>query len=313
MTRRAFRFGLGVSGNTGRPEFVERIRRAEASGFSVITGADHIGSHTAAVLPMLTVAAETAPQIRISPMVIANDYRHPVMLAKEAATMDILSEGRFELGIGTGWIRSHYEAAGIPYDSARTRVDRLEESIHVIKGCWSGEPFTSHGEHYDIEGVTCPKPTQQPNPPILVAGSGPRMLRLAGRAADIVGISPLTPGSRTFDGFGSDLATSGDRIAAQVEWIHHGAGARSDAIEMSVMAHHVEVTDDVETAMEALAAETGTSPEEVDRSPHVYMGSVEAIAEEILRNREDYGISYIVFPGKDLEAVAPVVGRLAGK
>ena len=152
MAQTAFRFGLDIGENTSRNVLVDMVRRAEASGFSVVTGPDHIGSRLAAVLPMLVVAAEVSPTIRISPMVLANDHRHPVMLAKDTATMDILSGGRFELGIGTGWIKHQYVAAGIPYDSARIRVDRFEEAIHVIKGCWSGAPFTFEGDHQQKRG-----------------------------------------------------------------------------------------------------------------------------------------------------------------
>ena len=141
--------------------------------------------------------------------------------------MDILSGGWFELGIGTGWIEHQYAAAGIPYDPSRIRVDRFEEAFHVIKGCWSGEPFTFEGDHYQTKAVTCPRPYQQPHPPILVAGAGPRMLNIAGREADIVSLAPLTPGSSTFERFGSDLASSGDRVAAQIDWIRQGAGPDS--------------------------------------------------------------------------------------
>jgi len=279
VVRRRFRFGLDVGDNIGRHEFVEIVRRAEASGFDVVTGSDHVGSRLAAVLPMLTVAAEVSPSIRVSPMVLANDFRHPVVLAKDTATMDILSGGRFELGIGTGWIRDQYEASGVTYESARIRVDRFEEAIAVIKGCWSGEPFSFDGHHYRVSEVTCPRPIQQPHPPILIAGSGPRMLRIAGREADIVSISPGTPGSSTFEKFGSDLASSGDRLAAQVDWIRQGAGPRFDEIELSVSAHHVDVTDDMDQKTQAFAIQNQTPLDTVIQSPHVLIGAGSAIVE----------------------------------
>ena len=311
MTDTAFRFALDIGDNTSRDVFVNLVRRAEASGFSVVAGPDHIGSRLAAVLPMLAVAAEVSPTIRISPMVLANDFRHPVVLAKDTATMDILSSGRFELGIGTGWIEHQYAAAGISYDPARTRVDRFEEAIHIIKGCWSGEPFTYDGAQYQVEDVTCPRPFQQPHPPILIAGAGPRMLNIAGREADIVSVAPLTHGSSTFERFGSDLATSGDRIAAQIEWIRQGAGPRFDDIELSVFAHHVAMTNTPQVAIEEFAAETGSTLDEVEQSPHVLIGPPEAIVETLLHRRETLGISYIVFDAADLDAVTPVVAQLA--
>ena len=172
---------------------MDLVRRADSSGFSVVTGPDHVGSRLAAVLPMLSVAAAVSPRIRVSPMVLANDFRHPVVLAKDTATIDILSEGRFELGIGTGWIKAQYQAAGVRYEPARIRVDQFEELITVIKGCWSGEPFSFARDHYHVKDVTCPRPLQQPHPPILIAGAGPRMLKIAGQEADIVSIAPATP------------------------------------------------------------------------------------------------------------------------
>jgi len=307
---RPFRFGLSVGGTSGRDDFVATVKSAEASGFDVITSADHIGCRLA-VLPMLAVAAEIS-SLRISPMVMANDYRHPVLLAKDAATIDVLSDGRFELGIGTGWIEEQYNAAGIRYDPPRTRVDRFEEAIAVIKGCWSGQPFSFNGEHYQLDQVTCPRPIQRPHPPLLIAGAGRRMLRLAGQAADIVGIAPLTKGMAGFDEFGAAIATSGDRINAQLEWISQTAGERFDEIELSVMAHHVEVTADIDEAVARFAAETRTTQEQVRDSPHLLIGLVESLVETLLDHRERYGISYIVFLGDDLETVRPVVEQLAG-
>lgn len=310
---RRFRFGLDVGDNSGRNEFVELVRRADSSGFSVVTGPDHVGSRLAAVLPMLAVATEVSSRIRVSPMVLANDFRHPAVLAKDTATMDILSEGRFELAIGTGWIKHQYEAAGVQYDPPGTRVDRLEEAIAVIKGCWSGEPFSFEGDHYQVSGITCPRPFQRPHPPVLIAGGGPRMLKIAGREADIISIAPLTPGSSTFDRFGHDLTKSGDRVAGQLDWIRQGAGPRFDDIELSVVAHHVAVTENAEQARQELAAETETSHDDVASSPHVLIGPTSAMVESLLERRERHGISYMVFDSADLDAIEPVVAKLAGQ
>ena len=306
-----FRFGLSVGGTTGRDDFVATVRKAEASGFDVICSADHI-SRRFGVLPMLATAAEIST-LRISPMVIANDYRHPVLLAKETATIDVLSGGRFELGIGTGWIEDQYNAAGIPYDPPRVRVDRFEEALTVIKGCWTGEPFTFKGEHYRVEQVTCPSPIQRPYPPLLIAGAGRRMLRLAGQQANIVSIAPLTKGISGFDEFDAAVATSGDRIDAQLGWIQETAQDRFIDIELSVMAHHVEVTPDFDETVARIASETDTTEEQVLHSPHMLIGPVERIIETLLNNRERFGISYIVFLGADLEAIGPVVEHLSNR
>lgn len=250
--------------------------------------------------------------MRVSPMVLANDYRHPVIVARDSATLDILSEGRFELGIGTGWIKAHYDSAGISYDPPKTRVDRFEEAIAVIKGCWSGEPFTFTGSHYRTEAITCPRPHQQPGPPLLIAGAGRRMLRLAGREANIVDISPLGRVAVGFEHFHTALATAGTRIADQIGWIREGAGNRFDELEISVMAHHVEITDDVNALATELANSWGSTPDEVLKSPHIFIGSVTRIVELLIERRERYGVSYVVFSSTDLEAVEPIVGHLAG-
>jgi probable F420-dependent oxidoreductase len=313
MTLRRFRFGLDVGDNFGRDEFVSLVRRADSSGFSTVTGPDHIGSRLAAVLPMLSVAAEVSSRLRISPMVLANDFRHPVVLAKDSATMDILSEGRFELAIGTGWIKPQFDAAGIRYDPPSKRVDRFEEAIVVIKGCWSGQPFSFEGNHYHVTEITCPRPFQRPHPPILIAGGGPRMLKIAGREANIVSLAPVTPGSSAFDNFGRDLTNSGSRVASQIDWIRQGAGPRFDDIELSVFAHHVAVTENAEHEREELGAKTGTTPDEIANSPHMLIGPVSSIVETLLERRERHGISYVVFDSADLDTIEPVIDRLEGQ
>ncbi len=312
MSAKPFRFGLSVGASVGRDDFVAAVRRAEDCGFDVIVAPDHIGSRLA-VLPMLAAAAEVSRSLRVSPMVMANDYRHPVILAKDAATIDVLSGGRSELGIGTGWIQEQYKTAGISYEPARSRVDRFEEAIAVIKGSWSGEPFTFHGDHYQVEALTCPRPMQRPYPPLLIAGSGPRMLRIAGREGDIVSISPLSRGSTGFGTFARDIATSGDRITAQLGWIRQGAGQRFDTIELNVMAHHVVVAPDRDAAAAEVAAEVGVAPSEVLASPHMLIGPVEQLVETLLDRRERYGISYIAFGYTDLDGIQPVVEQLANR
>lgn len=310
MAPRRFRFGISFGGTPTRTELVASIRRAEASGFDVVSSADHISSRLA-VMPLLSAAAEVSA-MRVSPMVIANDYRHPVILARDAATLDIVCEGRLEMGIGTGWIEEQYRAAGIPYHDPKTRVDRFEESIAVIKGCWSGEPFTFSGDHYRVAGVECPRPAQRPHPPLLIAGSGRRMLGIAGREADIVGISPLTGGASGFEQMGHAMATSGERIEKQLKWIQEGAGARFEELELSVMVHHLEVTDDPHAVAARRGEQWDATTEQILRSPHVLIGSVDRIGDTLLERRERYGISYVVFLGGDLSAVEPIVARLGG-
>lgn len=309
MTR-PFRFGISFGGAPTRAELVASLQRAEAAGFTVVATADHI-SDRHAVIPFLATAAQLSP-LRVSPFVLANDYRHPVVVARDAATVDILSDGRLELGIGTGWILDQYDAGGFVRSDPATTVDRFEEAIAVVKGCWSGQPFTMEGRHYRVERVTCPRPVQQPRPPLLIAGSRRRLLGIAGREADIVSISPLRRGDATLEDLGSAMGTSGERIEQQVEWVRAGAGERFAAIELNVMAHHVDVTADLDGAVRGLAAAVGSTPESVLASPHVLVGAWERIVETLLERRQRLGISYVMFRSVDLDQVEPIVTRLAG-
>jgi probable F420-dependent oxidoreductase len=309
MTHRSFRFGLTVGGAPSRSDLVTLVRRAEASGFDVLATADHL-TNRHAVFPFLATVAQIS-SLRLGSLVVANDYRHPVVTARDAATIDILSEGRFELGIGTGWIRDQYASSGLPYDDPRTRVDRLEEAVQIIKGCWSGDPYTFTGHHYRVEGVTSPRPAQQPHPPLLLAGSGKRVLSIAARHGDIVGISPLGRGVSSLDDLEPGIATSGDRIGQQLEWVKSAAGSRFDSLELNVVVHHVEVTDDRDGALSRLAV-WGATPHAIGASPHVLIGGAGEIAELLLERRERYGITYVVFPSATLDAIEPVVMGLAG-
>jgi probable F420-dependent oxidoreductase len=310
MGHHPFRFGISFGGITGRTELVTAIHRAEAAGFEVACTADHISSRLS-VMPLLSLATE-ASAMRVSPMVIANDYRHPVVVARDGASLDILSEGRFELGIGTGWIKEQYDSVGLAYDPPSVRVARLEEALQVILGCWSGEPFTFTGTHYQVEDVTCPRPVQQPRPPILIAGSGRRMLTLAGRVADMVSISAVGGANTGFADFDRALGGSGSRIEEQLDWVKAGAGQRFDDVVISVYAHHLQLGDDIERAADELAATWGTTPEQILASPHVLLGATGEIIETLQERRERYGISYVVFQGTDLGDAEPVVSALAG-
>jgi len=307
---RPFRFALTIGDSRDRASFIDTVRRAEDAGFDVLAGVDHIGPPLG-VMPMLAMAAEIS-RLRVSSMVVANDYRHPVLLAKDAATIDVLSDGRFELGIGTGWIKAQYMSAGIPYDSPGVRVDRLEEAIAIIKGCWRDQDFNFRGEHYKVDLIEDrPRPMQEPHPPLLIAGAGPRMLRLAGREADIVGIT-LTYGHAGFDTFGPAIATSGDRIADQLSYVREGAGDRFSAIELSVMVHQLVAASDADRAAQTIADSSGATKGQVLGSPHLLVGPPERMIDTLVARRERLGLSYVVFRGAHLKYVAPLVSRLAG-
>lgn len=306
---RRFRFGLLLGKITDRAAWLETLRQAEDSGFDILLQGDHLGPG-AAPMPALAMAAE-ATSLRVGSLVLANDYRHPAIVAKDAATIDLLSGGRFELGIGAGWIEDHYRSAGIPFDPPVTRVSRLEEAIQVIKGYWSGAPFEFKGDHYTVAMTGRPRPAQQPHPPLLIAGSGPRLLRLAGRHADIVGIT-ATVGQSGFAGFGTALVEAGRRIDSQLRWIREGANVRFGQLELNVLVHQVTLTDDVSAGAELIAEEYGGRPESVLDSPHVLLGTEAEMRDTLIERRERYGVSYIVFPPYAVTAVGGIVSQLAG-
>ncbi len=187
-TQRPFRFGvIGVSARS-REEWAEKARKAEALGFSTLLMWDHFNDQLAP-LPALLAAADATTTLRLAPCVLSNDYRHPVVLAKEAATIDVLSGGRFELGLGAGWNRDEYQRAGLPFDPPAVRVQRLEESIQVIKGLFADAPLTFHGQHYTIAGLHGhPRPLQQPHPPLMIGGARRRMLAAGGARGQYRGV-----------------------------------------------------------------------------------------------------------------------------
>lgn len=243
-----------------------------------------------------------------------NDYRHPVVLAKEAATVDLLSGGRLELGLGAGWLRTEYARAGIAFDPPGVRLERLAEALHVLKGLFADGPLTFAGEHYTIDGLDgFPKPAQRPRPPLLIGAGSRRMLRLAGREADIVSI--LGSSTRT----GTLLDDPAERLAEalkqKIAWVREGAGDRFDDVELSTVIG-VTLTDDPRREAEALIRQRGwtaVAPDQVLDMPSLAIGSIDRIADTLEARRELFGLSYYVVSDAALDTFAPVVARLRGR
>jgi probable F420-dependent oxidoreductase len=306
---RALRFGVQLSGGTGT-DWLGQVRQAEELGYSSVFVPDHFGDQLAPI-PALTAAAAATTDLRVGSLVFDNDYRHPVVLAKEIASLDVLSGGRVEFGLGAGWMNSDYDQSGIPHDRAGVRIDRLEEAITVIKGLFAQGPTSFTGDHYTVTGLDgLPKPVQQPHPPFLIGGGAPRVLRLAGREADIVGVNPAIRSGNVDEDAGRDMAPGiTDR---KLEWVREGAGDRFDDIELNMLVFAVIVTDDRDDLVAKLAPRFGLSTEELADSPHVWIGTTAQIADDLRRWRDRWGVSYWVVQGPALEAVAPVVAELAG-
>jgi len=307
---RPFRFGLQASSPPAGGTWPALARRVEDLGYDVLTVADHLDDQLA-VVPAIQAAADATTTLRVGALVVCNDYRHPVVAAKELATIDVLSGGRLEAGLGAGWMTSDYGQAGIALDPPGVRVDRMEEALDVLEALWSEGPATVIGAHYRVSALDGrPKPVQRPRPPLLVGGGGRRVLGMAARRADIVGINVnLAKGVIDADA-GPD--GSAERSDEKLGWVRAAAGDRFESLEIQVRVHVVLVTDDRPGVAEALAPGLGLSPERALASPHGLVGSVEEIADDLLARRERWGMSYITVGLDAVDAMAPVVQRLRG-
>ena len=306
-----FRFGVQASAAPDRRSWVATARRAEDLGFATLTVADHLDDQLATT-PALMAAADATTTLRIGALVWCNDNHHPVVLAKEAATLDLLSEGRLELGLGAGWQASDYEQAGIPLDRPGVRIARLGEAVHIVKALLAQDaPVHLEGEHYQVRGmVGTPRPVQRPHPPLLLGGGGRRMLTLAAREADIVALN-IDLRSGRIDHTAGPTATD-DATDEKLGWIRDAAGDRFAHLELQTRIHLAAVTDDRRGLAEAVAPALGLTPEQAMASPHALAGTVEEIVEQCLARRERWGISYIGISADAMDAMAPVVARLAG-
>ena len=298
---RKFRFGVS---NHGRAplDWHRFARSAEDLGYSTLVISDHFGMHQIAPLPALVAAAGVTSNLRLAAIVLNNDFRHPAVMAKEAATVDVLTGGRFELGLGAGWETSDYTSSGLVFGAPAERLARLTETVQICKALFTGNTVTFHGEHYRIDGLAgFPTPLQKPHPPIMIGGRQRRLLSFAAREADIVGVS-LVDGQ-------NPRAGMPPRISQKIEWIKQAAGPRFADIELQVNAPDIVVTDHPRTALEEIAARRHSSVEEALESPAVLVGSVEGIVERLHALREQYGLSYFVFPARSAESAAGVVAR----
>ena len=307
-----FRFGMNVRHAASRAEWVDKARKVEDLGYSSLTLPDHLADMLAPI-PAVVSAAEATKRLRVGTNVLNNDLRHPVLVAREAATVDLLTDGRLDLGLGAGHMQSEYDQAGLRFDPGATRVERLGEAVTVIKSLLRGEQVTFVGRHYRVTGHAIhPLPVQRPHPPILIGGNGRRILTLAAKEADIVGLSGIT-----FRAGGKEPDLSAWKTAAvdeRVRLVREAAGDRYDRLELSALVQRVIVTDNPRQAAEELAKRwPQLSAEEILESPYALIGTVDHLVEELQRRRERWGISYYVTFEPYMDAFAPVVARLTGR
>jgi probable F420-dependent oxidoreductase len=304
-----FRFAVQQASASTAEEWAALARRAESLGYDLLVMPDHLG-HQLSPFAALAAAAAATTRLRIGAFVFANDYRHPLMLAREAATLDVLSGGRFEMGMGAGWMTSDYRELGMTYDPAPRRVDRLEEAIPLVKRLLAGETVTHRGEHYQMERASAGVPTiQKPRPPLAIGAGGPRMLKLAAREAEIIGLIPgfSERGWHLF-GQATEKAT-----AEKIGRIKEAAGDRFERLEINVWLASAGLAGSGNSLLGSAAAATMGAATAVYGSPYVLYGTLGAVRERLLRRREALGISYYTLPSRSMESMAPLVEALAGK
>lgn len=305
-----FRFAAQISSAGSGAAWLETARKAEDLGFSTLLMPDHFDDQLAP-MPAIVAAAGATTTLRVGSLVFDNDYKHPLVLAKECATVDLLSDGRLELGLGAGWLRSDYEQSGIPYDRPGVRIDRFVEGLRVVKGVLSGEPFSFSGRYYTVtDHRGTPRPIQRPHPPIMIGGGARRVLTIAAQEADIINVNfSLAAGAVV-----PEVAETGtaDATAEKIAWIREAAGERFDDVELAITLFFGIVTDDRRAVAESMAGGFGLTPEQALAVPHVLVGTIDQMVEDLQQRREQYGFSYVAVGGNAWEALAPVVARLAG-
>jgi probable F420-dependent oxidoreductase len=309
---RPFRFGVNVRSASSRAEWQDRARRVEQLGYSVVLVPDHLAAMLATI-PAVMSAADATTSLRVGTNVLNNDLRHPVLLAREAATMDLLTDGRLELGLGAGYVQSEYDQAGLRFDRGGIRVERLAESVRIIKALLGGAEVDFAGQHYRVTGHTIhPRPVQRPHPPIIIGGNGPRLLAVAAREADTVNFTGIT-----FTRGGTTPDLSGWKVVGfdeRVRVVQEAAGERLGRLELSAQIQRVIVTDHRREAAEELQKTwTQLSVEEILEAPFVLIGSVDDMVEALHARRQRWGLSYFVTFEPYLETLAPVVAKLTGK
>lgn len=306
---KAFRFGVDASRTRSGNEWRALARRAEELGYDAFVMPDHLGRQISPISG-LAAAASVTSRITIGAWVFANDFRHPLILAREAASLHFLSDGRLELGLGAGWRVSDYRQLGRPYDRAGLRIDRLEEALPIVKALLRGQRVDHHGAHYRLEGArVAPRPLPGPAPRIAIGGGGPRMLRLAAREADIVGLIPkFNARGWPILGEATDAATE-----EKVRLLRDAAGPRFDELELNVWVADAGVLDARRPLASVSAAGKALAPLVAGGSPYVLYGTRRQLRESLLRRRERTGISYYIWRMEAMEPMAALVEELAGR
>jgi probable F420-dependent oxidoreductase len=310
MSTRPMRFATQSGGAPSGQEWIDRAKRLEALGYGTLAMPDHMIGGAWAAMPALAAAAVATTRLRVGTLVIDNDFRNPTVFARECATLDVISNGRFELGIGAGWLDRDYHSTGIPFDRGRVRVARLAEAVTLMKRLFTEEQVTFAGEYYRVEKAECrPKTMQQPYPPFLIAGGGAEILALAGREANIVAVVPSgITGSGQIPPEKFRLET----MREQIGMVRDAAGDRFGEIELSMFLDCT-LTDDREKAIAEQAEKGKVAPDAVRNNAYRGIGTLREIRDHIVRVRDAVGITYFCLRGPDVESLGPIVDELTGK
>ncbi len=307
MTQRRFRFGLLAGRAASLGEWRELARKAEAQGYSTLLVPDHFGRQLAPFAALMAAAAVTT-ELRLGTFVIDNDFRHPAALAKEAATVDLLTDGRLELGIGAGWNRADYDTTGLTFEPAGVRVSKMLEAVRIVKAFFEQPTVTFEGAYYTVKDLEAqPKPKQQPRPPIMIGANGRRMVRIAAEEADIINF-PDRPSVGTSTAGNPALGVT---FEEQLAIVKDHAKERYERPELGMLTIP-RLTEQVEDTVNGLAEQMQTRPEIVRAMPGALIGSAEAIIEQLQASRERYDLSYPVIPLAHTQDCAPIVRKLAG-
>jgi probable F420-dependent oxidoreductase len=304
-----FRFAVTASHARDAAAWRGLARRAEELGYASLLVPDHLGSQLSPIAAMATAAAVT-DRLRIGGFVFANDFRHPLVLAREAATLDLLSNGRLELGLGAGWRTADYRQLGLSYDAPGRRIDRLVEATGLVKRLLSGETVTHAGANYRLGAAQVrPRPIQQPHPPILMGGGGPRMLRLAAREADIVGFIPqFSPRGRPI---WTDVTEGA--LERKVVVVREAAGDRFEQLELNLFIADAGMVGSRQPLPRSALAAAKAATAGLLGSPYLLYGRLAALRDRLERRRERTGISYYAIRQGAMEEMAPLVEALAGR
>lgn len=310
--QRPFRFGvLCTTGTSVVAEWKELARRVEGLGYSTLLVPDHLKGRQLAPIPALAVAAEVTGSVRLGCHVFNNDLRHPAVLTRDLATLDQVSDGRLEVGMGAGWQRDDYALRGAEPDDARTRIDRLGEAVGAMKALFAGETLTGVGRHYAFSGFQLsPAAVQRPRPPLMIGGGGRMVLELAAREADIVGFNLSLRSGSVKEAL---RTTSVETTARKVAWVAGAAVDRFDGLELSLFVYVTEVGARSQEVARRRAGSFGMTTDELSASPHVLLGTSDEVVEKLERQRAELGISYVCIDDTAVDSFAVVVERLSGR